>query len=114
MKNLVIHISWKKKRKEPAKTRFFSMLQIIISQTVPVCLSLGDVVVRVAAAFIVSLQTVGDPVTTLCCLDTAPRWRAGELTSRAAAWTGCGGWLSSCRTVEQERMMSQSQCVTEH
>lgn len=101
-----------KKRKEPAETRFFSMLQIINSQTVPVCLSLGDVVIRVAAAFVLSLQTVGDPVTTLHCIDTAPRWRAGELTSRAAAWTGCRGWLSSCRTVGQESMMSQS--VTEH
>lgn len=79
-------------------------------QTVPVRLGLCAVVIGVAATFVLSLQTVGDSVAALRCLYAAPWWRTGELTYWAAAWTGGGGRLSSCRrtisqTVSKERVM---------
>lgn len=57
----------------------------------------GDVVMRVASTFILSSGTVGISITTLPCLNAAPWWGAGELTSRAATWTGgCSGRLRTC------------------
>lgn len=52
---------------------------------------------RVASTFILSSGTVGISITTLPCLNAAPWWGAGELTSRAATWTGgCSGRLRTC------------------
>lgn len=74
-------------------------------QTVPVRLGLCAVVIRVAAKFVFPFLAVRNSVTTLYCLYAAPWWRTGELTYRAAAWTGSGGWLSSCRrmTVSEQK-----------
>lgn len=57
-------------------------------QTVPVRLGFCAVVIGVAATFVLPLLAVWNSVATLCCLYAAPRWRTGELTDWAAAWTG--------------------------